>query len=131
MKSLGIFFDLDGTLIDSLLDICEHVNRVRRDYKLPDTPVPDLKPFIGKGSDYLMKCAIPELVDYEVRIPKGGHTDALVETSITWNAEGTTFHTIGVDSDQLVAATIATEKMLNLIATGLPGKWKASMTELP
>lgn len=59
---------------------------------------------------------LPKLQDYEVRIPPGGKTDALVETTITWeNPKGEApLVTIGVDSDQLAAAVIATEKMLNL-----------------
>jgi D-citramalate synthase len=66
---------------------------------------------------------VPRLEDFRVRIPPGGRTTALVETVITWrseaHAEGT-FSTLGVDSDQLAAAVIATEKMLNVIAP--PGK---------
>jgi D-citramalate synthase len=58
---------------------------------------------------------LPRLVDYEARIPPGGKTDALVETTITWdNGEDKPLITIGVDSDQLAAAIEATEKMLNL-----------------
>ena len=65
---------------------------------------------------------VPRLADYRVRIPPGGRTGAIVETVITWRPEGAarstqhaedTFSTIGVDSDQLAAAVIATEKMLN------------------
>jgi len=59
---------------------------------------------------------LPQLADYEVRIPPGGKTDALVETMITWQRNGTRFKTIGVDSDQVMAAVKATEKMLNIIA---------------
>jgi D-citramalate synthase len=59
---------------------------------------------------------LPQLADYEVRIPPGGKTDALVETTITWQENGTRFRTIGVDSDQVMAAVKATEKMLNIIA---------------
>ncbi len=59
---------------------------------------------------------LPKLLDYEVRIPPGGKTDALVETTITWdNGDGAPIITIGVDSDQLAAAIEATEKMLNLL----------------
>ncbi len=64
--------------------------------------------------------ALPRLEDFRVRIPPGGRTGALVETVITWRSasddEGT-FTTLGVDSDQLAAAIIATEKMLNAVAT--------------
>jgi D-citramalate synthase len=61
---------------------------------------------------------VPRLADYRVRIPPGGRTEALVETLISWggDAEGHSFSTIGVDSDQTAAAVIATEKMLNIIA---------------
>ena len=61
---------------------------------------------------------LPNLVDYKVRIPPGGKTGALVETLISWqtSARAQPFSTIGVDSDQLAAAVIATEKMLNLLA---------------
>ncbi|MBE7439665.1 MAG: 2-isopropylmalate synthase [Spirochaetales bacterium] len=59
------------------------------------------------------ECA--ELIDYEVRIPPGGQTDALVETVITWrySGESKTFRTVGVDPDQIRAAIKATERMLN------------------
>jgi D-citramalate synthase len=62
---------------------------------------------------------VPRLEDFRVRIPPGGRTGALVETLITWRsgeAEEGTFSTLGVDSDQLAAAVIATEKMLNATA---------------
>ncbi len=58
---------------------------------------------------------VPKLLEYEVHIPAGGKTDALVETTITWdNGTRTPYNTIGVDSDQIEAAIDATERMLNL-----------------
>jgi D-citramalate synthase len=68
---------------------------------------------------------VPKLDDFRSRIPPGGRTGALVETVITWRKDlpaprggkraSETFSTLGVDSDQLAAAVIATEKMLNAI----------------
>jgi D-citramalate synthase len=61
-----------------------------------------------------LRIPVAELADYHVRIPPGGKTGALVETVIAWRRKGDeTFTTLGVDSDQLAAAVIATEKMLN------------------
>jgi D-citramalate synthase len=57
----------------------------------------------------------PRLTDYVVKIPPGGKTDALVETSISWDLDGYSFKTRGVDSDQTEAAIKATVKMLNII----------------
>ncbi|UDQ97233.1 alpha-isopropylmalate synthase regulatory domain-containing protein [Lentisphaerota bacterium WC36G] len=74
----------------------------------------------------------PSLKDYEVRIPPGGMTDALVETMITWesdvannqyfNNNDSMLITIGVDSDQMVAAIEATEKMLNHVVSQIDNK---------
>lgn len=73
-----------------------------------------------------LEIEVPILADYRVRIPPGGRTGALVETTITWRKDaatngrrkpGETFTTLGVDSDQLAAAVIATEKMLNAVVT--------------
>jgi D-citramalate synthase len=60
---------------------------------------------------------LPRLLDFRVRIAPGGRTTALVETIIRWDnpAEDDDYVTIGVDSDQMAAAVIATEKMLNSI----------------
>jgi len=63
----------------------------------------------------LKKIKLPELVDYAVRIPPGGKSDALCETIITWCYNNKEFKTRGLDSDQTVAAIKATEKMLNVI----------------
>lgn len=57
----------------------------------------------------------PVLTDYRVSIPPGGRTDALVETTITWEWNGREFKTRGIDSDQTEAAIKATSKMLNII----------------
>lgn len=61
------------------------------------------------------KIELPILVDYAVRIPPGGKSDALCETIITWSHNHKEFKTRGLDSDQTVAAIKATEKMLNII----------------
>ena len=58
---------------------------------------------------------MPKLVDYEERIPPGGRTDAIVETTITWSYGGRTHITTGVDSDQVLSAVAATEKMINFM----------------
>jgi D-citramalate synthase len=58
---------------------------------------------------------LPVLTDYEVSIPPGGKTDALVETVIRWSYNGREFRTKGLDADQTESAIKATEKMLNII----------------
>ena len=57
----------------------------------------------------------PLLANYQVSIPPGGRTDALVQTVITWNDNGRLLRTRGLDADQTEAAIKATFKMLNII----------------
>jgi D-citramalate synthase len=57
----------------------------------------------------------PELVDYELRIPKGGSTSALTEVLITWSDGARTFRTRGVNANQVFAGVNATLRMLNML----------------
>tara|TARA_R110002153_G_scaffold34597_7_gene103319 strand:- start:410 stop:1519 length:1110 start_codon:yes stop_codon:yes gene_type:complete len=66
---------------------------------------------IYKGLDM----QLPKLTDFHISIPPGGKTDAFVECVITWDLNGRIFKTKGLDSDQTIAAMMATEKMLNII----------------
>lgn len=59
--------------------------------------------------------SFPMLIGYYVTIPPGGRTDAFVQTVITWQHEGKTFRTRGLDADQTDAAVKATIKMLNIV----------------
>lgn len=60
-----------------------------------------------------MGIKVPKLLDYEVHIPPGGKTDALVETTIKWDGG---IKTRAVHSDQLDAAIEATTHAMNLVA---------------
>ncbi|MGJ0485169.1 MAG: alpha-isopropylmalate synthase regulatory domain-containing protein [Methylomicrobium sp.] len=58
--------------------------------------------------------ALPALADYEVRIPKGGHTDALTECVITWDCGTELRKTRGVHANQVFAGVMATLKIINV-----------------
>lgn len=62
---------------------------------------------------------IPELLDFEVHIPKGGKTDSFVETTIVWEKN---IKTRAVSSDQVLASMYATERVINLMASYQKGK---------
>ncbi len=57
---------------------------------------------------------LPELLDYQVRIPKGGSTSALVECFVTWQDGDRKFRTRGIDANQVFAGIGATMRMLNM-----------------
>ena len=57
----------------------------------------------------------PDLLDYQVRIPKGGSASALVECFITWrDSNNRTLKTRGVNANQVFAGIEATLRMLNI-----------------
>ena len=58
--------------------------------------------------------SLPTLTDFEVRIPKGGRSDALTECSITWQTDQGELRTRGVHANQVFAAIGATVRMLNI-----------------
>ena len=64
----------------------------------------------------------PILANYQVSIPPGGRTDALVQTIITWHYKDNFLRTRGLDADQTEAAIKATFKMLNIVENELNNK---------
>ena len=57
---------------------------------------------------------LPTLADFEIRIPKGGHTNALTECVITWDCGNELRKTRGVHVNQVFAGILATLKLINI-----------------
>ncbi|RXK12816.1 HAD family hydrolase [Halarcobacter mediterraneus] len=66
MKKQGVIFDLDGTLIDSLMDIALCTNIVLKEFDLPEHPLEEYKYFVGGGADILIKNALPKNSENEL-----------------------------------------------------------------
>ena len=63
----AFFFDLDGTLFDTRVDLAATVNHTRRDLGLAELSLETAISFVGRGAGYLFQRAIPERQDDEVR----------------------------------------------------------------
>lgn len=59
MKYDAIFFDLDGTVVDSIQDIADAVNHTMRCFGLPEFSVEALRPHLGWGVGHLMEAILP------------------------------------------------------------------------
>lgn len=55
----AIIFDLDGTLLDTLADIGDSVNRMLTEYGFPNHSMDDYRRFIGNGIKMLVTRALP------------------------------------------------------------------------
>jgi len=56
----AVLFDLDGTLIDTLEDICDAVNRVLSKKSFPTHATSTYRKFVGDGSRTLIERALPK-----------------------------------------------------------------------
>ena len=59
MKYDAIMFDMDGTVVDSLQDICDAVNHAMRHYALPEFAPEQIKRFLGYGAWQLLRRTLP------------------------------------------------------------------------
>jgi phosphoglycolate phosphatase len=83
MAFKGIFFDLDGTLINSIDDIADSVNTVLMKYGYPTHGREKYFKFVGNGMKKLVKRALPQGVSEETILSVYEETKA--EYSRRWN----------------------------------------------
>ncbi len=64
-KSRAVIFDLDGTLLDTLGDLGDSVNRTLERFGFPTHTYDDIRLFVGDGAAKLIERAIPNGTDNE------------------------------------------------------------------
>ena len=62
---VGILFDLDGTLLDTLEDLADSVNYALEQHGHPQRTLEEIRRFVGNGAAMLAKLSTPEGEDYE------------------------------------------------------------------
>ncbi|QFJ55719.1 HAD family hydrolase [Pseudobutyrivibrio xylanivorans] len=65
MKYDTILFDLDGTLLYTLEDLCDSINHTLTEYGQPTRSLEEVRQFVGNGLRKLVVRALPEHEDYE------------------------------------------------------------------
>ncbi|NLP34839.1 MAG: HAD family hydrolase [Clostridiales bacterium] len=69
MKYDTIIFDLDGTLLNTLDDLCDSVNATLLKHNFPERSLDEVRRFLGNGVGVLMRLAVPEsCTDEEVAV---------------------------------------------------------------
>lgn len=77
-----IIYDLDGTLIDSRLDIAEAVNWTLQEIGLKELPVEQISNFVGNGVTHLMRQALQEALDPDKTIEEANEAPWALGRSI-------------------------------------------------
>lgn len=62
---VGLLFDLDGTLLDTLGDLHDSVNHTLRQLGYPERSLEEVRRFVGNGARRLMERAVPPGADAE------------------------------------------------------------------
>ena len=86
MSRLGkpglVVFDLDGTLVDSRVDLCNSVNATLRHYGKAELPAEVIASYIGEGAGTLVRRALAHA--HVIAEEADPHDDALVEEALAW-----------------------------------------------
>ena len=72
MKKVGILFDMDGTLLDTLEDLTDAVNHILQENGCPTRTIEEIRSFIGNGARFLLQSALPDgenAPDVDVLLP--------------------------------------------------------------
>ena len=68
MKYEAVIFDLDGTLLDTLEDLCDSTNFALSEFGYPERSLEEVRSFVGNGIGKLIERALPpnaEKADYD------------------------------------------------------------------
>ena len=60
MKYNYVFFDMDGTVLNTLDDLRDAVNHVLSLHGMPDVSPEQIAHFLGNGAGHLIECSVPK-----------------------------------------------------------------------
>ena len=66
---IGILWDLDGTLLDTIDDLADSVNYTMDQFGYPRRSREEVLSFVGNGARYLVTKAAPEGADMDKVLP--------------------------------------------------------------
>ena len=69
--------DLDGTMVDTLGDFAEALNRMLRDLALPSIAPPHIERMVGKGSEHLLRSVRHHVLSQSGQAPSAIEIEAL------------------------------------------------------
>ena len=69
--------DLDGTMVDTLGDFAEALNRMLRDLELPPIAAQHIERMVGKGSEHLLRSVLNHVLEHMGKAPTAIEIEAL------------------------------------------------------
>jgi phosphoglycolate phosphatase len=100
----GVIFDLDGTLLDTLEDLADSVNRVLQDKGFPTHPMEAFRYFVGDGAAMVVSRALPP--EKRTELAADCLEAFLEEYSRNWNIKTKPYGGVSELLDALAAKSI-------------------------
>jgi phosphoglycolate phosphatase len=85
-----LVFDLDGTLVDSQIDLANSVNSMLRHYGKPELTLATVATYIGDGASTLVRRALAH--SHLIASEPDPHDDRFVEDALAWFIEDYRIH---------------------------------------
>ena len=118
----AIFFDLDGTLIDSRADLATAVNLTRRDFGLPELPSGRVISYVGEGLRLLVARAMPEqpeLIEEAVARARAHYSRHLLDQTSLYPGVAEALRLLGAQGWKRAVVTNKPREFVQPILAGL------------
>lgn len=105
----GIIFDLDGTLLNTIADLGNSMNRILKKYNLPEYPLDAYTLFVGNGMKKLVERAVGEHPQFEEILEAylDEYQDHYLDDSLPYN---NVIETLKILNDRKIPIAICTNK---------------------
>jgi phosphoglycolate phosphatase len=119
-----VVFDLDGTLIDSRLDLCNSVNATLEHFGFARLPDSVIAGYIGDGAAVLVRRSLAHA--HVIGNEPDPHDDAFVEQALAWFIAFYRIHKL-----DYTTVYPGVHEALKAIRSRAPGLWMAVLTNKP
>ncbi len=108
----AVLFDLDGTLVNTIIDLNNAVNYVLKKHGHPEVATKDFYKMVGNGNEYMLRCALPD----EKKTDKE-YVLELLKEFFAYYREHCADKSVAYDGIQELLAALKKEEVLTAIVT--------------
>lgn len=113
MEYKAVVFDMDGTLLDTLEDLADAMNKVLEGAGFPRHPLSAYRDFVGSGASQLVRRALPADARDDDTVHAACLRSFLAEYEISWNVKTRLYEGLSALLDGLAAKNIPMAVLTN------------------
>lgn len=128
MSAVGVIFDLDGTLADTLVDLCASLNAAMALRGLPPCTEEECRQKVGGGARELVRRALPrgaeEEVDPVLAAFRAHYLEHLLDRTVLYPGIPALLDHLSARGVKLGIWSNKPQEMTDMVAAGLLGGWR-------